>query len=72
MIGWKLYRKTLLTEARPYVKGESIDGFMVSDVDLLKGSPRAGDMIARYPDRPDEQWLIPEDLFAELYEEAPP
>ena len=40
----------------------------ISDVDLLNGSPREGDMIARNPKNHNDQWLVAEKYFNDNFE----
>ena len=40
----------------------------ISDVDLQKGSPKIGDMIARNPKNHDDQWLVAEQYFEDNFE----
>lgn len=40
----------------------------ISDVDLLNGSPREGDMIARNPKNHLDQWLVAEEYFNDNFE----
>ena len=71
MIGWKQYldsNNKWLIEARPYVKGENMFCIYFNAND----PPKPGDMIVRYSDKPEEQWLVNAGDFAGRYEEAPP
>lgn len=52
------YKRKGLTEARPYVPGEDVTGISIAEVDRAAGSPKEGDMIARNPDNPADQWKI--------------
>lgn len=40
----------------------------ISDVDLLNGSPKEGDMIARNPKNHLDQWLVAEEYFNDNFE----
>lgn len=40
----------------------------ISDVDLLNGSPREGDMIARNPENHNDQWLVAKQYFENNFE----
>jgi hypothetical protein len=67
---FKVYRRTQITEMRPYIVGEEISKFVyISLVDIRKGSPKQGDMIARNPKNHADQWLIAKDDFQNNYEE---
>lgn len=41
----------------------------ISDADLLNGSPKIGDMIARNPKNHLDQWLVAEKYFNDNFEE---
>ena len=40
----------------------------ISDADLLNGSPKLGDMIARNPKNHLDQWLVAEQYFKDNFE----
>ena len=40
----------------------------ISDADLLNGSPKIGDMIARNPKNHKDQWLVAEQYFKDNFE----
>ena len=40
----------------------------ISDVDLMNGSPKEGDMIARNPKNHLDQWLVAEKYFNDNFE----
>jgi hypothetical protein len=61
-----LYRKKGLTEMRPYVMGENLDGVSVSDED----TPEKGGMIANDPSNQSVKWYVSKDYFQKNYEEA--
>jgi hypothetical protein len=69
---WKEYRRRpkIKTEMRPYADGEDLHNVSISPVDRMKGSPKAGDMIARNAATHDDQWLVAKQYFEENYEEA--
>lgn len=67
--GFKQYRRSQIAELRPYVDGESMDGISVASVDLLAGSPKIGDMIARNPKNHDDKWLVAAQYFVDNFEE---
>jgi hypothetical protein len=67
---WGHYRRTGLSEMRPYVPGETLDGVAVAEVDRLAGSPKAGDMVARNPANHADQWLVAEAYFKANLEPA--
>ena len=63
---WKQYRRTGLSEMRPYVVGEDLTGISVSDED----TPKEGDMIARNPKNHDDKWLVAKEYFEDNLEPA--
>ncbi len=63
---WKQYRRTGLSEMRPYVVGEDLTGTSVSDED----TPKEGDMIAREPKNHDDKWLVAKEYFDDNLELA--
>lgn len=67
---WKKYRRTGLSEMRPYVPGEDVSHVSISEADRNNGSPKAGDMIARNPKNHTDQWLVAEKYFRENLEPA--
>ena len=62
------YRRKQIAELRPWIPGESLDGISVSEPDLVAGSPKAGDMIARNPKNHADQWLVAAQYFADNFE----
>lgn len=66
------YRKATLTEARPFVPGESLDPRVtIGENDKATGSPKQGDMIARNPANHDDMWLIEASTFKSTYDPTP-
>ena len=65
---WKRYRRTGLSEMRPYVEGEDVAHVSVSEPDRRNGSPKVGDMIARNPKNHADQWLVAEKYFRDNLE----
>jgi len=60
----KYNRKQKPSEMRPHVVGEDLTGISISDEDALKGYPdQEGNMIARNPEKPNDQWFINRDYF---------
>ena len=53
---------------RPYIVGEDLSGVSVSDED----TPKDGDMIARNPKNPADQWLVAKEYFDDNLEEVAP
>lgn len=69
MSEFKQYRRTALSEARPYVSGEDLTGVTIDDKDKSeRGSPKEGDMIARNPKNHANQWLVEAAYFADNFE----
>lgn len=71
MSEFKRYLRKSVTEIRPYEPGEDMSGVSISNVDRQNGSPKAGDMIARNPKDPEDQWLVSALYFASNFEVAP-
>ena len=64
MSEFKQYRRKSISEMRPYVEGETLDGKVsISEADLKAGSPKLGDMIARNPKNHEDQWLVAKAYF---------
>ena len=63
---WKQYRRTGLSEMRPYVVDEDLTGISVSDAD----APKEGDMIARNPKNHADRWLVAKEYFEANLEEV--
>ena len=64
-IMWKQYRRTGLSEMRPYIVGEDLTNISVGDED----TPKEGDMVARNPDNHADQWLVAKEYFDKNLEE---
>lgn len=62
------YRRKSISEMRPYVEGEPMDGISVTAEDAKAGSPKIGDMIARNPKNHADQWLVSKAYFDENLE----
>lgn len=63
------YRRTGLSEMRPYVVGETLPAHVsISREDLDNGSPKHGDMIARNPKSHEDQWLVAQKYFEDNLE----
>jgi hypothetical protein len=67
-MSWRQYRRTNVAEMRPFQVGESLHGVSISEEDMLNGSPRPGDMIARNPKNPHDLWLVAEAYFKQNFE----
>lgn len=70
-MSFKNYLKAGIVEIRPYVPGEDLGSTSISQFDADNGSPKEGDMIARNPAKPADQWLLAAVYFKENYVEAP-
>ena len=68
MSDWQRYRRKAVGELRPYVEGEDIEHISISEEDLNKGSPKAGDMVARNPLNHNDLWLVSKEYFEKNYE----
>lgn len=60
---WHVYRKRGVTEMRPYIPGESLEGVSVSPVDDIS----RGGMIARDPENHGDRWFVAADYFQANY-----
>jgi hypothetical protein len=70
MTEFKQYRRISISEMRPYVKGEILDGKVsISQADKDNKSPKVGDMIARNPKNHEDQWLVAKQYFEDNLEE---
>jgi hypothetical protein len=67
-MGFVQYRRTQITELRPYEPGEAIDGISISAPDKEAGSPKPGDMIGRNPKTHADQWLVATQYFSDNFE----
>lgn len=82
---FKPYRRVQIAELRPVIDVDILmhrsagvilteaDGdkvpISISKEDMLNGSPKIGDMIARNPKNHKDQWLIAEQYFKDNFEE---
>ena len=62
------FRRKQIAELRPYVVGEDISGFSLTQEDAKAGSPKPGDMIARNPKNHADQWIVSAAYFADNFE----
>ena len=62
------YRRKSISEMRPYIQGEILEGVSISAIDIENGSPLVGDMIARNPKNHKDQWLVSEQYFQDNLE----
>lgn len=62
------YRRKDYAELRPYEPGENMNGISVSQTDILNGSPKLGDMIARNPRNHADKWLVAARYFNDNFE----
>ena len=70
---FKKYKRTQIAEMRPVLTEESTTGELwvesedihvsISTEDILGGSPRLGDMVARNPKNHRDQWLVSQKYF---------
>ena len=68
MSNWQRYRRKNVIELRPWREGDDIEHISISEADLNAGSPKDGDMIARNPLNPADQWLLSKAYFEMNYE----
>lgn len=66
---YRRYRRINITEMRPYLMGESLEGVSISEADRANGSPKFGDRIARNPANHDDKWLVSLEYFLNNFEE---
>lgn len=48
-----------IVELRPWNPGEEMENIFVAPDHARSGSPEPGDLVARNPDEPAKQWLVP-------------
>ena len=65
---FRQYRRKEIAELRPYVDGEDLTNISIAKVDLVKGSPKIGDMIARNPKDHFDKWLVAGQYFVDNFE----
>jgi len=75
MAEFKKYRRKQIAELRPVyieeygnLKMMKDKGISVTEEDILNGSPKAFDMIARNPKNHKDQWLVAKQYFADNFE----
>lgn len=64
---WRRYQFKALTEMIPYTKGFDLTDVFISEFDILNGSPKPGDFIARDKDNTD-MWLVSAQYHKDNYE----
>ena len=64
-------RKVTEGSLTPWVPGFDMTGVSVSDEDKAKGSPKAGDMIARNEKKHADKWLVEEEYFRDHFHPEP-
>ncbi len=65
---FKTYRRRAVIEVEPWVKGYDTQGVSVNSAAGRKGSPKAGDVIARNPKDYTDRWLITEQQLKSDFE----
>ena len=70
MSDWKQYKRTGLSEMKPWTPETDVTGVSISEADKNNGSPKEGDMIARNPENHDDQWLVAKQYFEDNLEPA--
>lgn len=81
MTNFRQYRRKQKAELRPVDK-DDVDYYLqhgslsdnnlkisISSQDIMNGSPKIGDMIARSPKNHLDQWLVAEQYFKDNFEE---
>lgn len=68
MTAFTQYRRSQIAELRSWQPGEDMSQISVSIPDREAGSPKPGDMIARNPKNPADQWLVAAQYFADNFE----
>ncbi len=63
---WKYYRRTGLSEMRPYIVGEDLSVVSVNSEDV----PEDGGMVARNPKNHADQWYVAKKYFEDNLEEV--
>jgi hypothetical protein len=69
------YKRIAIAELRPVTDDEVMqkslaDNISLSPADKENGSPLVGDMIARNPSSPNDQWLVAEQYFNDNFEKV--
>ena len=72
---FKKYKRKAIAELRPVTDQEVMSmkldsSISISQADKENGSPSIGDMIARNPENPKDQWLVAEKYFKDNFEPA--
>lgn len=75
MSEFRQYLRTNIAEMRPVTENEiyslihESNDVSISAQDIINGSPKIGDMIARNPLDHKDQWLVAADYFRENFKE---
>lgn len=64
---YKEYERVGVSEMRPYIEGEDLDGISVNDCCDV---PEEGGMVARNPDNHSDQWYVTKEYFEENFREV--
>lgn len=67
---FKLYQRKGLSEMTPYTIGMDMTKISMSEADVVNGSPKEGDMIARNPKNHEDKWLVAKKYFEDNLELA--
>ena len=67
MTDWKMYHRINMSEMMPWRESMEMGHVAIAEVDIDKGSPRPGDMIARNPNNHADKWLVSEKYFQENF-----
>jgi len=71
LVVWRRYKRTQIAEMADWEPGFPMDGVSISEPDVVAGSPKAGDKIARNPANHADRWLVCAAYFAANFEELP-
>lgn len=68
MTKYKKYRRTQIAEMADWEPGFDMSKVSISDADMIAGSPKLGDKIARNPANHDDRWLVAKAYFDANFE----
>jgi hypothetical protein len=61
---YQQYQRAAVAEMADWHPGFDMEGVSVSAEDVMAGSPKAGDKVARNPVNHADRWLVAADYFA--------
>ena len=65
---YRKYRRTQIAEMADWQEDFDMAGVSISAPDMLNGSPKVGDKIARNPANHEDRWLVAAAYFAVNFE----